>query len=776
MRYVFGEYELDTDQRILRHRGEEIEVQEQVFDVLAYLIEHRDDFVSTDEFLDALWPGVSVSPSALSQSIHRARQAVGDDGEHQTVLRTKHGRGFQFVAQVSVVPAADADPSSPVRSRARLATAAGVAALLLAALVAWFLSRSVGSATDIHSLAVLPLKNLSGDQEQEYFADGMTEELISTLAKIKALRVISRTSAMHYKDTQKSLPEIARELNVDAIVEGSVLRSGNRVRITAQLIHGATDQHLWAEQYERDLREVLGRQSEISRAIAREVQLALAPDDETRLAAAHVVDPEAYEWRMKGSYFENKHEFESATEAHKKAIEIDSNYADAYAGLSFSYSLRASWGFQAPAEVLPQAYAAVMKALELEPANASAHNALGMIRMVERNWHEAKESFERAIVLDPGYSWAYAHHAIVLSALGHPEEAIAAAARAQQLNPLSDGINANLIDNLEGALRWDEAIDEGNQALSLNPEFERVRVALIWAYLRAGRHKEAIKHASDFVERSNGSADAIATMSWVLVAMGQVEEGIELQRSYVEENPDFAPGYRTLGSLYTFTGHIDDAVRSYEEAFALVPESWVYMFLARRYLTLGDVERVTQILETPDALNPDPTHALAIRDLLHRYRGEGAQALETARLLADQAERPSIFHGVNHFVWLRDLQRIDADAALGVYARIYPELLRDPPDVMRGNNGAAASLALLWLQSGDADRAAFLLRESLATMDLELGPGRFGHGPDDIMVHCIRGDRKQAMAALERDLDAGVRLDWWPMRASTQNSFAIRHT
>jgi TolB-like protein/DNA-binding winged helix-turn-helix (wHTH) protein/Tfp pilus assembly protein PilF len=761
MRFEFGEYQLDTETRTLEERGERVPTETKVFDLLAYLIERRERVVSVDELLDALWSGVSVTPSALSRTVGKARRAVGDDGEHQTVVRTEHGHGFRFVAEVFVLSGVEPAAQVPINFRAGWAATAGLLVLLLATMAVWLLNRPMGELAPIRSIAVLPLVNLSGDPGQEYFSDGMTEALISSLAKISALRVISRTSAMHYKDTRKTLPEIAQELNVDSLVEGSVVRAGDRVRITAQLVHGRSDRHLWTEEYERDLTDVLLLQSEVAQAIAREIHVVLTPEDEDRLAPARAVDPDAYEWAMKGDYYENIQEFERATAAHQKAIEIDPDYAGAYAGLAFSYGLRASWGFEAPSKTLPQAHAAVKKALELDPSSSSAYNALGIIRLAERNWVEAKQAFERAIELNPGNSWAHAHHGIALMNLGRREEAIAELDRGQQLNPLADVINAIAVEFRVGAGLYEEAIQEARQALKLNPNFRRTRVELVWAYSSAGQYEAAIAEGHECVRRLEDYADCVGALAVAIARSGRPDEAIEILRSSVEDNPDYARGFARLGQLYTITGQIDKAAYVYARAFEIFPGSWTYMALARRYLALGDAGRATRLMETRDDLTPDKTHALAIRHLLWRYQSADDEALAIARVLATTAERPSIASRGAHLIWLRDLQRVDPQTAMAVYARLYPELLRDPPSVEKDNYGAAASLGWLHIQLGADDRGARLLRESLAVLEAQ---PLIQSGFSDAMIHSILGNTDEAIAAIERCLDVGWRLDWWQLR------------
>ncbi|MGH2524936.1 MAG: tetratricopeptide repeat protein, partial [Anaerolineales bacterium] len=299
----------------------------------------------------------------------------------------------------------------------------------------------------IDSIAVLPLDNLSRDPEQEYFADGMTEALTAELSKISALKVISRTSAMRYRNTDKPMPQIARELNVDALIEGSVVREGDQVRITVQLIHGPTDKHLWAESYQRELRGVLALQSDVARAIAREVRVAVTPAEATRLAAARPVNPEAYQTYLKGRFYWNKRDDEGLKKSAKyfeQAIEIDPSYALAYAGLADAYGISTGIGLLPTKEALPKARAAALKALGIDPSLAEAHTSMGMVAHFEWDWLTAEEEYQRAIELNPNYATAHHFYSVYLSKMGRHEEAIAQATRAHELDPLSLIIGTSL--------------------------------------------------------------------------------------------------------------------------------------------------------------------------------------------------------------------------------------------------------------------------------------------------------------------------------------------
>ena len=374
---------------------------------------------------------------------------------------------------------------------------------------------SISSTTEsIDSIAVLPLQNLSGDSGQEYFSDGMTEALITDLAKIGALRVISRTSAMCYRDTDKSLPQIARELNVQAVVEGSVLRAGDRVRITAQLINAATDQHLWAESYERDLGDILALQSEVARAIAQEIRVKLTPQEDALLAQGRWVDPGAHEAYMKGLHYWNKatkSRFSDAMEYFELAIEKDPNHALAHAGLADSHWWSSFWGNRRPHEAYPRAREAAEKALSIDETLGEAHAALGSIHlMYDWDWEAAEREFRRALELAPNSSSARICYGFYLSLMRRQDEAIAQAKRAQALDPLSGFSNSLLGHQFWLGRRYDDAIETFEKWLSTEPDDWFAHSHLGLQYQEKGRIAEAIAEVDKGVELSGGVAVCVS--------------------------------------------------------------------------------------------------------------------------------------------------------------------------------------------------------------------------------------------------------------------------
>jgi serine/threonine-protein kinase len=377
----------------------------------------------------------------------------------------------------------------------------------------------------MQSLAVLPFQNLSRDPEQEYFTDGIAEALITDLSQVSALRVISRTSAMRYKDAKKTMPEIARELSVDAVLEGSVQHSGERVRISAQLIHAPTDTHLWAGSYDRELQDVLGLESSVARAIADEIQVTLTPQEKAQLTATRQVNPDAYEAYLRGRYEWNKRTAEGlrrAVDFFQQALAKDPGYALAYAGLADSYfSLAYSAEVLHPQEVVPKAKAAALKALELDGSLAEAHTTLGAIR-VFYDWDGtgAEQEFKRAIALNAGYATAHHWYGLYLGWTGRVPEAKAELRRAQQLDPLSSIISINLAWTSYLTRDYDSAIEQLRQTLELDSNFWAAYWDLGECKLALGRYTEAIADLQKAVDLSGGNTGTVAMLGYAYGVVG----------------------------------------------------------------------------------------------------------------------------------------------------------------------------------------------------------------------------------------------------------------
>src|SRR5712692_3598410 len=433
--FRFGAFEVDLAAGELRKHGIKIKLQEQPFQILAMLLEHAGEVVTREDLRERLWPADTFVDfdNGLNAATSKLRQALGDTAENPRFVETLARRGYRFLAPVErptpaplpavislEAAAASARPALVPLHRSRRWMGAAVLALLLSVLAALLFELNPGGLRDrvfgkksIRSLAVLPLENLSRDADQEYFADGMTDTLITDLGKIAGLRVISRTSSMHYKGTGKTLPEIARELNVDAVIEGAVLRSGDHVRITTQLVEAASDRHLWAESYERELRDVLTLQGEVARDVAKQVNIKLSQEEQTRLASAHPVDPKALEAYLKGRYELYKMTLEGTKKSidyFAQALDKDPTYARAWAGLSEALSLpsvpQGTWDSH-PQEVLAKAKAAALRALELDGALSEGHLSLGLVLEREWLWSGAEKEYQRAIALDPNNARAH---------------------------------------------------------------------------------------------------------------------------------------------------------------------------------------------------------------------------------------------------------------------------------------------------------------------------------------------------------------------------------
>jgi len=491
----FGPFELDLRAAELRKHGLKTRLQQQPFRVLALLLEHPGEVVTREELRQAIWPADTFVDfhEGLDATIYKLRNTLGDSSENPRFVETLPRRGYRFIAPVEEVR------PKTIRARNLLTLAGVLTAVVLGVLFGLNLSGTRDrllrrtSNRRIRSLAVLPLQNLSGDPSQEYFVDGMTEALTTNLGKIGALRVISRTSAMQYKGTRKGLPEIGRELNVDAVVEGAVLRSGERVRITAQLVEASSDRHLWAQAYERDLGDVLLLQDELAQTIAKQIQIKLSLEEQTRLATARMIDAEALEAYLQGRDQWNKWTEEGVRKSigyFEQAVHKDSAYAQGWAGISDAYSLLYMFGYSPSEEALPKAKTAALRALELDSSLSEAHVSLACVMRFE--WTAKEKESQRAIELNPNNAMAHQYYGYVLSSLGRFDEAIAEMKRALELDPLTPNKQNSLGATFYRAGRYDEALEQFREVPDPDANSERRHRRMAAIYERRAQQREAV--------------------------------------------------------------------------------------------------------------------------------------------------------------------------------------------------------------------------------------------------------------------------------------------
>jgi len=602
----FGTYEVSLQSGEVRKAGLRIRVQQQPMKLLQILLERPGEVLTREELSSRVWPNESFGDfdQALNIAIGKLRSALGDSAENPRFIETLPKRGYRFIAEVSVLDV-DAHPKVPESAASNLSESqvktteaghalqgAGLAVapkrrlwltsrvivalacvLSLSILSAWLFRPHGPAPAGIRSLAVLPLENLSGDASQNYFADGMTDELITDLAQIGALRVISRTSVMVYKGARKPLPQIARELNVDAVVEGTVLRSGDQVRITAQLIEASTDKHLWSESYEGELRDTLALQNRVASAIADQIRINLTPREQAALRNVKVVNPEAYESYLKGRYFWNKRTadgLKAALAYFTQATEEDPNYAKAYSGLADTYALLGDWQYavMTSKEAFPKAKAAAIKALQLDNTLGEAHNSLAFV-LDGFDWDldAGGKEFQRAIELNPGYATAHHWYAWHLTLLGRFDEAITEMRKAENLDPLSLIINADLAELLSLAHSYDESIRQSLKTIEMDPNFALAHNQLGQAYLQKHMYAEAVAELQKAVELSRDSPTCVANLARADVASGNREEAVKLLKALKKRS---TTGYSTaseIAMIYASLGDTDQSMNWLEKGF-----------------------------------------------------------------------------------------------------------------------------------------------------------------------------------------------------------------
>jgi len=531
-RIDLSRYELSLD-------GRRVRLEHQPMELLILLVERKGQLVTREDIVGKLWGKdvfVDVDQS-INAAVRKIRSSLKDDPAHPRYLETVVGKGYRLVGEIELghsLPNALEKPSQTAslrphvgwRGESGLLACAVLVLVLVASTMTWFAWRRSPPLqhAQLHSIVVLPLVNLSGDPAQEYFADGMTDELITEIAQVGSLRVISRTSAMHYKATAKIAPEIARELNVDSVLEGSVARSDGRVRITAQLIEARADAHLWASSYEGEVKDVLEMQDAVARDVVKQIRLRLTTGEKARLSRSRPVNPEAHEAYLKGLYSWNKRDragLEKAIGYFDQAIAIDPNYALPYAGIAQSYIPLTYLGYVRGEEVRSKVAAALAKALELDDSLAEAHTALGSAKhFYEYDWAGAEREFKRAIELNPNYATAHQWYAQMLGSEARGDEALVEHSRARVLDPFSLIIVSGTGYRLYRLRRYEEAVASLKDAVELDSNFPSVHWDLGLVYAQQKDFPTAIKELQKADVLFRGNPLVLGALGYAYAASG----------------------------------------------------------------------------------------------------------------------------------------------------------------------------------------------------------------------------------------------------------------
>jgi TolB-like protein/DNA-binding winged helix-turn-helix (wHTH) protein len=586
-----GDFELDLRAYELRRSGHALKLEPTPFGILSLLIEQRGELVTRQHIVDRIWgKGVFLdTDNSINGAIWKIRQVLHDDPENPQFIQTVTGKGYRFIAPVAelegisqrihVLQPPEHTDVEPARRAARikLSSALALSVLVVLGLSLWLLlgvrHRNSRSAP-IHSLAVLPLENLSGDPSQDYFADAMTDELITELAKVGTLRVTSRTTVTRYKHTNKSLPEIARELNVAGIVEGSVVRSGQRLRITAQLIHGPADQHLWAETYERDFGDVVKLQRDVAQAITQHVRAQLTPELRAQFRSGRPVNPEAYEAYLKGRYYLFNQPITMAEPLNRaktyfeEATRKDPSFSLAYSGLANSYvflvflgqgEMSAENGFRSAKQ-------AVRKALELDENNGEAYDVLGQLSWhADLDWKAADEAFNKAIALAPSFSCAHEDRALFLSFMGRRAEALAEVEKSKQIDPgpLSAMTELGVYFQLRD---WEHLVEAGQREVASYPNEWAIHAYLGAGYEGTGKLLEAIAEYQKSVELSNSNPDPLASIGHAYAVMGRRTEAKKILHELEQKVKTGRASPYLPATVYAGLGQKDKAFELLEKA------------------------------------------------------------------------------------------------------------------------------------------------------------------------------------------------------------------
>ena len=563
----FGTFELDRARRELRKAGAPVKLQSQQIELLILLAGRPGEVVTREEIRRALWDDTTFVDfdQSINFCVNKVREALGDDSQKSQYVETVPRKGYRFIA-----PLMKAAPDVVSRPRMRWWMVAAAAVVLAAiAVTAKMAAPRQPAAKPIESLAVLPLENLSHDPEQDYFADGMTEELITDLAKISALRVLSRTSVMQYKGTKKPVPEIAHALNVDAVLEGTVLRDRDRVRITAQLIAASPEKHLWADKYEGSLSEVLTLQDTVAQAVAREIQIKVTPQEKARLATPRAVKPEAYEAYLRGMYLNPSEEnLPKMRDYFQLAVEKDPGYTRAWDWLAGTYVMMRSYGVLSPKEAYPHIRDSVEKARQADPSLIGPICGLAHLKQdYEWDWAGAEREYKRALELNPRDASAHMEYSGFLAEVGRTREAVAESRRARELAPRIYWPNMQLAWRLYLDRQYDQSELESRKLMEWEPGLPWTYTCPASVYLQTGRRQEAVAELRKAAALPSSGVYELMYLGHALAVTGARAEAREVldnmlnlsKRRYVP--PSF------IAVVYVGLGERDHAFQWFEKAF-----------------------------------------------------------------------------------------------------------------------------------------------------------------------------------------------------------------
>jgi TolB-like protein/DNA-binding winged helix-turn-helix (wHTH) protein/Flp pilus assembly protein TadD len=587
----FDIFELDLYAGELRKGGIKLRLQGQPVQVLAILLQSAGSLVTREELRSQLWHGDTFVDfdHSLHNAIARIREALGDSPQTPRYIETLPRRGYRFIAPVEEVQPAGISVESgtgvngavvtlvpaakqPNRRASLILTLCAGCVMGLAAWGAWHHLRVRAEVPPPRSIAVLPFRNLSGDRSQEYFADAMTEELITELSRSRALTVISHTSVIEYKDTKKHLPQISRELKVEDIVEGSVVREGDQVRVTVQLLDAANDRHIWSEDYQRPLRNILNLQREVAQGIAQQIRVKLGPEQQARLSPARAVDPAAYEAYLRGRYYLNTYftsaqPLNTARQYFEQAVQRDPEFSPAYGGLADTYLNLGRFGSLSPQAAYSSAHDASRKALGLDQSNGEAHVVLALLSwQYERDWVAAEREFSNSIDLAPAYDCARAYHALYLAWKQRPHEALAEITKSRELNPGSSFASTESAVYFQ--LRDYPGLTEASRkGVDSDPNEWLEHYFLGVGYEGSGRRAEAIPEYQKAIQISDGDPDPTAALAHAYAVIGRTTEAEQMLRALEAKSKDSYISPYLIATIYAGLGQKATAFKFLEEAF-----------------------------------------------------------------------------------------------------------------------------------------------------------------------------------------------------------------